>query len=263
MRPMLIALPACACLAACEKAVEIVSPQTYNYEPVREVTVKFSKNFKPGSFTAKIDGADITGLFVPAPAPGGQSTAQLPADDCGFFGGEGPRGSPTTDRAVGVDGGDRDHSPSSGAVVQQVPTGSNSSGSPIPQPPAGLSVFWHRVVVDGSCKTPLICEGDERQFLPLHLVGVPLQLPVRLPTPTYFEVEAWPKAVVALPVKVRTETPSIRLNGGQPGASTSTIVPAGGRSGQIRVDGEVRPSSHSTWLCSPGVQRGRVVGDVR
>jgi hypothetical protein len=121
-----------------------------------------------------------------------------------------------------------------------------------------LTVFWHRITVDGSCKSPLICEGDERQFLPLHLVGVPLYLPIAS-MPEFFEVETWPAASEQIPVKVGRQTPSVIYNGAP---STSTVVPAGGRSPRIEVRAIARPSSHITFLCSPGVQRGVVRGPI-
>lgn len=262
MRPILLALPAFALVSACEKAVEIVYPNTYNDKPVREITVKFSKNFKPGSFTARFDGQDITGSFVPAPSPGGQSTAQLPADECGFVSGDAPPSPPPPQNPpVHIDDRPPEKNPSSGAIVQQGTTGiGSSSTAPIPQPPAGLTVLWHSIVVGGSCKSPLICEGDKRQFLPLHLVGVPLQLPITFGRPGYFEVETWPKASQQIPVKVMRQTPSVTYNGT---ASTSTAVPAGGRSPAIQVDAVVRPSAHTTYLCSLGVQRGVVRGDIQ
>lgn len=71
MRLLLLALPAFALLTGCEKAVTVVSPDSYPNQPVTEITVKFSQHFKPGTFRAKLDGNEITALFAPAPAPGG------------------------------------------------------------------------------------------------------------------------------------------------------------------------------------------------
>ena len=264
MRLILLALPPVVLLAACEKAVTVVSPQTYPDRPVTSITVRFSNNFKPGTFRATLDGKDITNLFAPAPAPGGQSTAELQDQECGYFAGQtAPAYPPPPNRAVGIDTRQQDHSPSSGvAPAQPQAAPSAGSASPVPPPPAGLTVFWHWIDVDGSCTAPRICEGEEKPFLPLHLVGVPLNLPILSGSPSRLQVGAWPKSVVPLPVKVKTQTPSIRLNGGAPGAATSTIVPAGGLSDPITVEAAVRPSQHITWLCSPGVQRGLVKGSV-
>lgn len=262
MRSGLLALPAFAFLAACEKAVTVVSPVTYPDRPITEITVQFSPNFKPGTFHATLDGNDITALFAPAPAPSGQSIAQIPGLECGFTGGQtAPSFPPPGNRAVYVDSRPRDQNPSSGATTTlPPPVQSSSTTSPVPPPPTGLTVFWHRIVVDGDCSGGRICEGDERPFLPLHLVGVPPLLPITFGTPGFFEIETWPKASVQISVKVLRQTPSVTFNGAP---STSTVVPTAARSSPIRVDAVVRPSAHITFLCSPGVQRGVVRGDIR
>jgi len=265
MRLILLALPAFALVTGCEKAVTVVSPDTFTDRPITQIRVQFSPNFKPGTFHATLDGADITGLFSPAPAPGGQSSATIGGGECGIAFGEAARqGAPPPNIAVHTDDRPPDKSPSSGAVPAQPPQGVPPSGgtNPVPPAPAGLTVFWHKIVVDGGCTGGRICEGDEQQFLPLHLVGVPINLPLTVGSPQPLQVETWPKASVAIEVRLVPELANVKLNGGTPGAAFLTTVPAGARSAPVRVEATVRPSQHKIWLCSTGVQRGLVTGPI-
>jgi hypothetical protein len=265
MRLILLALPAFALVTGCEKAVTVVSPDTFTDRPITQIRVQFSPNFKPGTFHATLDGDDITGLFSPPPAPGGQSSANIGGGECGIaFGQAAGQGlpSPPPNMPVHTDDREPDASPSSGAVPAQPPQGVPPSGgtSPLPPAPAGLTVYWHRIVVDGGCNGGRICEGDEQQFLPLHLVGVPMNLPLTFGSPQSLQVETWPRASVAIEVRLMPELPNVKLNGGAPGATFLTTVPPGTRSAPVRVEAAVRSSQHKIWLCSTGVQRGLVTG---
>lgn len=266
MRSILLALPAFALLAACEKAVSIESPVVYPNQPVTQIKVRFSPNFKAGTFHATLDGQDITALFAPAPAPGGQSFAQIAGLECGFEEGERVTSPPPPQNPpVFVDTRPKEQSPSSGqAPAQPQPGPGTGTVSPVPPAPLGLTVFWHRILVDGGCSFGRICEGDERQFLPPHMVGVPIKLPLVVGTRQFLEVESWPPATVPIRVKVQPQKPTtpVRLNGGAQGASVSTTVLAGVRSPPIAVEGLVRPSGYMLLLCAPGTQRGFVTGPI-
>ena len=63
-------------LAGCTGARILDPPDGNTRNPVRQFSVQFHPNFVPGSFSAQLDGRDITPLFAPAPAPGGTSVAQ-------------------------------------------------------------------------------------------------------------------------------------------------------------------------------------------
>jgi hypothetical protein len=267
MRLLLLALPAFALLTGCEKAVTVVSPDSYPNQPVTEITVKFSQHFKPGTFRAKLDGNEITALFAPAPAPGGQSSAQLPGLECGFEGGETtPPSPPPPMRSVGVDTNAKSGGPtSSGAVPQSQPQTGTSAQSPVPPAPSGLPVYWHRIVVDGDCSGGRICEGDERPFLPLHIVGVPTKLPLVYRVPKILQVEVWPKSSVPIGVKLKPEVgarPRVNLNNSGPDVPYSTVVPAGGRTPYIPIEGVLQPTTFVIRLCAPGTQRGAISGPI-
>src|SRR5262245_23338884 len=244
MRFILLALPALSLLAGCQKAVTVVSPESYPYGPVTGITVSFSPYFTPGSFRAKLDGKDITALFAPAPAPGGQSSAAIEGLECGFEGGETvPPSPPPPMRSVAVDtSAPRVQNPSSGAIVQPQPQAATGTASSIPPPPSGLPVFWHRIVVDGDCSIGRICEGDERPFLPPHLAGVPNKLPLVLGARQFLHVESWPVSSVKIGVKLKPEigaVPRVRLDNAAPDAAVSTTVPAGAASPDITIEGLV------------------------
>src|SRR5262245_61140484 len=146
MRLILLALPAFSLLVGCQKAVTVVSPESYPDGPVTGITVSFSPYFKPGTFRAKLDGKDITAFFAPAPAPGGQSSAEIQGLECGFEGGESvPPSPPPPMRSVWVDTQARGQSSSSGAIVQPQPQAGTGTAGSIPRPPSGLMVFWHRI----------------------------------------------------------------------------------------------------------------------
>lgn len=272
MRWILSAFPVLALLAGCEKAVIVESPDSHPNAPVTEISVRFSDHFKVGTFTARLDGKDITALFAPAPIPGGRSSAQIPGLECGFEGGETvPPSPPPPMRSVVVENRPADQSPSSGAVPSQPPPQSGTGGTAtVPPPPAGLPVFWHRIVVDGDCSMGRICEGDERPFLPLHLVGVPGKLPIYMSAQNVaernlFHVTSWPASSVSIGAKLKPETGSvarIRLNGGGPDAPVSTTVPAGSRSPDIAIEGLVAPTQYVIRICAPGTQRGTVSGTI-
>ena len=263
MRRILLALPALALLAACEKAVIIEAPDEHPTTPVTQIKVRFSPNYKDGTFRAKLDGQDITGIFAPAPTPGGQSFAQIAGLECGFEEGERvTAGAPPQNPPVFVDSRPQEQSPSSGqAPAQPQPGPGTGSTGTFPPAPSGLTVFWHRIVVDGDCNFGRICEGDERPFLPLHMVGVPMKLPLVVGTPQSFEVESWLPATVPIRVKILPQNPAtpIKLDGA---VSTSADVPPGARSRRVVVEGTGRTGGYILLLCSPGTQRGFVTGSI-
>ena len=62
----------------CTSPVTIEQPtEGVHTEPVQQFTVRFDKDFKPGTFAADLSGTTITHLFHPAPAPGGVSIASI------------------------------------------------------------------------------------------------------------------------------------------------------------------------------------------
>jgi hypothetical protein len=70
--PIVAALVSSA--ADCPRSVTIEAPaRAGGNGPIQEFQVRFHPEFKPGTFAAKLDGKDITGSFVPEPAPGGLS----------------------------------------------------------------------------------------------------------------------------------------------------------------------------------------------
>lgn len=74
-------------LAGCAKAVEITQPAPPIAAPVTILQVKFSPYFVSGSFTAALDGKDVTAAFAPVAAPAGTATMRLPDVPVGFTGG--------------------------------------------------------------------------------------------------------------------------------------------------------------------------------
>lgn len=74
----------CALLTAigCEKSVTINHPKSGSYaKPVTPLNVTFNKDYKPGTFKATLEGADITHLFQPPAVASGTSTAVAPYMD--------------------------------------------------------------------------------------------------------------------------------------------------------------------------------------
>ena len=66
-------------LVGCTPPVTIEQPTAGDQtQPVRTFTVRFDKDYKPGTFHADLSGMTITSLFQPAPKPGNVSTASIP-----------------------------------------------------------------------------------------------------------------------------------------------------------------------------------------
>jgi hypothetical protein len=64
--------------AGCTPPVKIEQPtKGVHTEPVQQFSVRFDKDFKPGTFDADLSGTTITHLFQPAPTPGGVSVASI------------------------------------------------------------------------------------------------------------------------------------------------------------------------------------------
>src|SRR5690349_16127527 len=62
----------------CTHSVTIVRPLDGTFkDPITTMTVKFDKDFQPGTFQASLSGTTITNLFQPTPVPGGTSSAAV------------------------------------------------------------------------------------------------------------------------------------------------------------------------------------------
>lgn len=78
MLPILAALLLSA--ADCPRAAAIEAPADGSAQaPIREFRVRFHRDFRAGTFSATLDGEDVTRHFQPAPTPGGVSIWHDPA----------------------------------------------------------------------------------------------------------------------------------------------------------------------------------------
>lgn len=70
----------------CTPPVKIEQPtEGVHTKPVPQFTVRFDKDFRPGTFAADLSGTTITHLFQPAPAPGGVSVASISYMDYNYI----------------------------------------------------------------------------------------------------------------------------------------------------------------------------------
>lgn len=75
---MLVVAAVFVLLGGCDRSVVIEHPTDGSYtDPISTFTVRFHKDFQPGTFEANLNGTTITNLFQPAPVGGGVSTASI------------------------------------------------------------------------------------------------------------------------------------------------------------------------------------------
>jgi hypothetical protein len=246
-------------LAGCTKAVTIVEPQQPISAPIKVFKVKFAPFFASGSFRAELDGQDITPEFVPAAIAGGTSHRKLPDTFEGFTGGTWINtSSPPRPFPVGTLPPDVHFNPATSGP--SVPSGGAVGGSGGPPAP-NIPRFTHTLHVSGKCNGMICGTADEVVFFPIHLVGVPTNLDVKIGNTVQAAVETFPAMSMPLTVRVRPFNNGVSLNGGPPGNSIFVKVPANGTSAPFKVTGLV-----STTLLlvieAPGVQMGRIDGLV-
>lgn len=222
-------------------------------DPIETVTlfeVKFHRYFQPGTFSAKLDGQDVTAHFAPAPTQSGKSTMVWNQP---FLGGQGP----------GYIGLPPVYAPS-GA---QAPPSDQRPPPPWDLPPGERS---HKFSVSCDCIPEATCGHGESfpPFVPLTFVvnPSPLDLP---PGGAAYNLTLGADRPLHAPVAVTisaqllgsTSVPAnhIRVNGAAPGApAVVTLVPGGGA-----VNFYVQATSPGGfWLSlgAPGAQLTSVTG---
>ena len=226
-------------LTGCTKAVRITDPVLPIVAPVTTFKVQFVAQFDPGSFRAELDGQDVTPQFAPAAVAGGTATMRLPdTTPEGFTGGH---------FTPGVAPGGAPPGPSGGGSGKAAPN---------------IPMHTHQLHVSGLCNGIICDTTDDLVFFPIHLVGAPTTLNVRVGSTAQVTVETFPAMSTPLKVRVRPSSISVRLNGLAPGAALdSVVIPANGSSGPISVTGMVS-SNLILIIEARGTQMGSITGLV-
>jgi hypothetical protein len=248
-------------VTGCSKAVQITQPtSTPLTAPLTIFEVKFAPQFLPGSFSAQLDGADVTAGFVPTAAPAGTSKMHLPDTPEGLTGGTivNSGGSPPQKFAVGTLPPDVHFTPASGGP--SLPPGvapGPGSGKPTPN----IAFFTHQLHVSGQCNGLICATTDDLVFLPIHLVGNPTTLNVKVGQKAQATVETFPAVSTPLSVRVRPFNVGVSLDGMTPGGWITRTIPPGGASVPFTITGLV-----STKLIliieAAGVQMGSIQGVI-
>jgi hypothetical protein len=238
--PIAALLVVALALAGCTKAVEITAPNSTPLTgPLTAFTVKFATFFAPGSFNALLDGADVTAGFVPVAAPGGTSTMKVSDSFDGLTGGTLANGGSPPPRTfpVGTLPSDVHFTPASGgpSLPAGVPSGGGGSSKPTPN----IALFTHQLHVSGMCNGLICATTDDFVFFPIHLVGNPTTLSVRIGQKAQATVEAFPPIKTSLTVRVRPFNVAVSLDGAAPGAAIFRTIPPGGPSAPFTISGVV------------------------
>lgn len=259
-RPLALFVVLALSSTACTKAVRITDPTVPILAPLTTFKVQFVAQFDPGTFRAELDGQDVTSQFAPTAVAGGTATMRLPdTTQEGFTGGSliGANAPPSR-FPVGSLGPGIEFTPS--VAPGTVPTGSSGGGSGKAAP--NISMHTHQLHVSGLCNGIICDTTDDLVFFPIHLVGVPTTLNVRIGSTAQVRVETFPAMSAPLMVRVRPSSISVRLNGLAPGAALENVlIPANGSSGPISVTGMVS-SNLILFIEARGTQMGSITGLV-
>lgn len=248
-------------VTGCSKAVQITQPASSPLTaPLTIFEVKFSPYFLPGSFNAQLDGTDVTPGFVPTAASGGTSKMHLPDTPEGLTGGTLVNGGglPPQRLPVGTLPSDIHFTPASGGPSPPpgVPSG-GGSGKPTPN----IALFTHQLHVSGQCNGMICATTDDLVFFPIHLVGNPTTLNLRIGQKALATVETYPAISTPLLVRVRPFNVAVSLDGLAPGASIMRTIPSGGSSAPFTVTGLVS-ANLILIIEAAGTQMGSIQGVV-
>jgi hypothetical protein len=222
--------------------------------PIETVTlyeVRFHRYFQPGSFSALLDGENVTAQFAPAPAQSGKSSMVRNAP---FTGGE------TLDAYISLP---PILVPSGGHVEQ-----SQSQDPSVGQLPSGKRAHTFSVSCD-AIPGVILGHGDSLTFYPLHFTASPSS-PVNIPAGgAALNMTLIADRPLSAPVAVTISahllgsTPGpanhIRINGAAPGAPSVVTLLPGGAPAQFYVQ-SVSPGGFWLRLETPGAQGGAVTG---
>jgi hypothetical protein len=259
-RPLAFFAVLALALTGCTKAVEITDPVLPIVAPLTTFKVQFVAQFDPGTFRAELDGQDVTPQFAPTAVAGGTATMRLPdTTQEGFTGGALIGTSPPPSR-LPVSGLDPNIHFTPGVAPGGVPSGPSGGGTGKATP--NISMHTHQLHVSGLCNGIICDTTDDLVFFPIHLVGVPTTLNVRVGSTAQVTVETFPAMSTPLKVRVRPSSISVRLNGLAPGvALDNVVIPANGSSGPISVTGMVS-SNLILIIEARGTQMGSITGLV-
>jgi len=218
-------------------------------DPIETVTlfeVKFHRYFQPGTFSAKLDGQDVTAGFAPAPAQSGVSTM---AWNEPFLGGQGP------------------------GYISLPPIESPTGARPPPtsppwdRPPGSR---YHVLAVSCDCIPQATCgHGDSTPpFVPLTFVASPspLDLPPggaaqNMTLSTDRPLHAPVAVTISAHLLNSTTAPAnhISVNGAAPGTATVVTLVPGGAVQNFYVQA-TSPGGFWLRLAAPGAQLTSVTG---
>ena len=231
-------------LTACAPAVRV--PPVIKDAPVSRCltnfTVQFHEYYQPGTFNARLDGADVTSQFSPAGVAGG--TASMPIT--GPFRG----GQPLL----------------TGGTYIGVP---QAPGTSIVHLPSGT--FTHTLRTTGTCVAGTVCaESDEYQFNPVsfRMSPAPLNVPVQSAVGGALKPDrnlAAPLTVSISPMAPATPqhgpAAHIRVNGAPAGAPVNVTLPVGSAGTTFTVQATAA-GSFFLIVSAPGCQAGSVLGNA-
>jgi hypothetical protein len=222
--------------------------------PIEAVTlyeVRFHRYFQPGSFSALLDGENVTAQFAPTPAQSGSASMVRNAP---FTGGE----------TLGVYISPPPILLPSGGHIEQSQNQGPSSG----QLPSGERAHTFSVSCD-AIPGVILGHGDSVTFYPLHFTAS-LPSPVNIPPGgAALNMTLAADRPLSAPVAVTISahllgsTPGpanhIRINGAAPGAPVVVTLSPGGAPAPFYVQ-SVSPGGFWLRLEAPGAQVGSVTG---
>ena len=208
-------------------------------ETVTLYSVRFHQYFQPGSFTAFLDGENVTREFAPAPAPKG--TSDMVRNEP-FIGGD-----------VIALGGYIGVPQNPGESLATLSSGKRE----------------HALQVSCQCIENAMCgSGDTRTFFPLHFASSPSTVNIP-PGGAAVNMKLTADRPLSAPVPVTISShllggapgPAnhIRINGAAPGASTVVTLSPGGAPVFFYVQ-SVSPGGFWLSFETPGAQVGSVTG---
>jgi hypothetical protein len=206
---------------------------------VTQYSVKFHRYYQPGSFSALLDGENVTAQFAPTPA---QSGTSIMVRNMSFTGGE-----TVADVAyIGVP-------QAAGESIVSLPTGQRAHTFSVSCDPIPGVILGH---------------GDSLTFYPLHFTASPSQ-PNIPPGGAAQNMTLIADRPLSAPVAVTISahllgsTPGpanhIRVNGAAPGAPVVVTLFPGGAPAQFYVQ-SVSPGGFWLRFETPGAQVGSVTG---
>ena len=226
-------------LQGCRSCWIIDPTPTSKLETVTHFAVEFHQFYQPGSFSARIDGENVTAQFAPTPVPKGKSSMVRNAS---FLSGE-----------VGATG-----------VYVGVPQAAGESIAHL-----AVGGRQHSFAVSCKCIEGALCGyDDEIKFVPLNFAASPS--PVSIPsggaavnmTLIADRPLTAPVAVTISPHllgSVPGPANHIRVNGAAPGAATVVTLFPGGGPTNFYVQ-SVSPGGFWLRFETPGAQVGSVTG---